>query len=153
VIITEGITQRFLIRVELTPTCWGWLGSFNTHGYGQLWVAELGRCEIASRISWCIYCGSIPQELLVRHSCDNRGCVNPNHLLLGSTLDNAQDRKVRGGFVAENACNVKLTWEDVHAIRWAYEHGQASQRGLAVDYGVAQFTIWSIVNYRSWIES
>jgi hypothetical protein len=78
--------------------------------------------------------GPIPKGLVVRHKCDNRLCINPAHLELGTTKDNAMDREMRGRNKSP------LSIDDVIAIREA----DKSNKELAVMFGVAAVTIWQI---------
>lgn len=74
--------------------CWEWTGIISKHGYGQL---HFGDCASnAHRVSYMVFKGPIKEKLLVCHSCDNRKCVNPDHLWLGTTKDNAQDCVKKG---------------------------------------------------------
>jgi hypothetical protein len=86
--------DRFWSRVDKGAGCWEWTGG-KSDGYGQL-CDEYGRKVRAHRYSYTIHHGPIPSGRVVRHTCDNPGCVNPSHLLLGTQLDNAADRDVRG---------------------------------------------------------
>lgn len=74
--------------------CWEWTGIISKHGYGQF---HFGDCAAnAHRVSYMVFKGPIKEKLLVCHSCDNRKCVNPDHLWLGTTKDNAQDCVKKG---------------------------------------------------------
>lgn len=66
-----------------------------THnGYGQaVWKQEAWR---AHRLSFTVYCGDIPENFAVCHKCDNPPCINPEHLFVGTMLDNHQDRNRKG---------------------------------------------------------
>lgn len=81
--------ELFWKLVEKTNSCWNWIGCKNQKGYGRL--NRKGIKYSAHRYSWLITFGEIPTELFVCHSCDNRLCVNPSHLWLGSAKDNKQD--------------------------------------------------------------
>lgn len=95
-LITDEDARRFMSGVLKTfdeDSCWEWLRSKNTGGYGQVSIA--GRSRTAHRVSYMLFCGDIPEGLLVRHKCDNPGCVRPSHLELGDHMDNSDDRRER----------------------------------------------------------
>lgn len=87
-------TTQFELRVQKSDTCWVWQGSKDSGGYGQIWLDHTS--NKAHRIAYHLYKGELPKELLVRHKCDNRLCVNPEHLELGTHQDNSQDAVSRG---------------------------------------------------------
>lgn len=90
------LAVRFWAKVEKTPTCWEWRGATVT-GYGHISMGGvLGKIRLAHRISWEMHNGPIPDGLHVCHRCDNPKCVRPDHLFLGTDLDNAQDRDAKG---------------------------------------------------------
>ncbi len=79
--------------------CWPWLRAHCSKGYGNVWFG--GRCRQAHCVAYELRVGPIPdgfdgKPLQVRHSCDNPPCINPNHLLVGTNLDNMRDREERG---------------------------------------------------------
>lgn len=75
--------------------CWEYDGPRFARGYGQV-KAEGQNPRLAHRISYEHFNGEVPEGLLVRHRCDNPPCVNPEHLLIGTSGDNARDRSSRG---------------------------------------------------------
>ena len=88
--------ERFWARVNkgLPKECWEWKSASVRGGYGQISVN--GKRAIASRMSWELHNGKIPNGMFVCHHCDNPPCVNPGHLFLGTNFDNALDRTQKG---------------------------------------------------------
>lgn len=70
--------------------CWYWRGSLEEFGYGRL------QSKRAHRLSWTLFNGEIPKGLYVLHKCDIRNCVNPDHLFLGTQIDNMRDMVKKG---------------------------------------------------------
>jgi hypothetical protein len=88
--------DRFNSRIEIKNNgCWEWNGP-RVAGYGR--VGFNGKDCYAHRIQWVIQFGDIPDNLYVLHKCDNRPCVNPDHLYLGTAKDNARDREERNPY-------------------------------------------------------
>jgi len=86
---------RILNRVRFGATdCWHWCGVRNTGGYGRMTYE--GRSQVAHRLAWIAWKGPIPEGMSVLHSCDNRACVNPDHLWLGTYSDNMKDCWAKG---------------------------------------------------------
>lgn len=85
--------DRFWQKVEVTDTCWLWSGATDRDGYGKLEFK--GRHYRPHRLAYELTQGSIPDGLLLRHTCDNRLCVRPGHLIPGTQQDNIQDREDR----------------------------------------------------------
>jgi hypothetical protein len=86
--------QRFWDKVEKTDHCWEWIACKDEKGYGMFHYQGMPRR--AHRLSWSFLNGDIPSifndgKSEICHSCDNRGCVNPDHLFLGNHLINMQD--------------------------------------------------------------
>ncbi len=104
--------EKFEDKYIKTDNCWNWKGKLNSGGYGIF-------CKkVASRWSYILYKGNIPNNIQVCHTCDNRKCVNPDHLFLGSIQDNQQDkvnknRQAKGSKIASSI----ITEEIVYQIR------------------------------------
>lgn len=88
------------IRAEL-GSCWVWTASRDRSGYGKFGRGRLRGWTKASRVSWELAHGAIPNGLWVLHRCDNPPCVNPGHLFLGTARDNNRDTAAKGRFDAQ----------------------------------------------------
>ena len=153
------IEDRFWAKVDRRgpDECWLWTASTITGGYGQIGRGRAGAGnELAHRLSYAINVGPIPEGLVVMHSCDNKLCVNPAHLSVGTQKENVADMDAKGrgrrvGLRGTDSPSSKLTWTKVRRIRNAYERG-ALQVDLAEKFGVGQPCISSIVRGATWVE-
>lgn len=120
--------------------CWEWQGSLNTHGYGHLLIGR-GHNYTAHRLIYRLLVGTLNKHSVVRHSCDNRKCINPDHLLLGTAQDNVNDRVARVALPREPRTAVK-------EIRASKERDSV----LARKYSVALPTIRLVRDGITWRE-
>lgn len=92
----KSAEERFVASYRVSENgCWLWIGAPQSNfSYGSLKVN--GKKIPAHRYSWTRVNGPIPEGLLVCHKCDVPLCVNPDHLFIGTVLDNARDRDSKG---------------------------------------------------------
>jgi hypothetical protein len=149
---------RFWEKVDKTPglgpngSCWVWTGGLVRHGYGGFSVE--GKIQRAHRLA-AEWSGWELEDYFVCHTCDNPPCVNPDHLFLGTALQNTQDmlRKGRKEFLkGEKHPGAKLTNNKVLDIRKLHSEGGSRYIDLAVKFKVSIATIERIVNNHLWKE-
>jgi len=146
-----GIEERFFKYVQKTDTCWNWIGLKAPNGYGRLSVGgRKGGMKYAHRISWALFNGEIPEGLLVCHHCDNRECVNPDHLFVGTYDDNNKDR-IRKGRRCQNMPQTKINFSQVLISRMTYP--MFTQKRLAQKFNVTKNAIWQIIHGKSFISN
>jgi HNH endonuclease/CENP-B N-terminal DNA-binding domain len=150
------IHERFWPKVEKHDECWEWIGAKKNNGYGFLRIPGLNGKPLdwgAHRISWSLHFGEIPKEKHVLHKCDNRSCVNPKHLFLGTNKDNVDDKMKKGrhhSLDREHNPRAKLTTKLVIEIRNKYSSGKVRQIDLATEYGIGQTTVSQICRNETW---
>lgn len=131
--------------------CWEWNKAIDTNGYG---VQQLSRKKKnAHRVSYGLFNGPIPTGMFVLHRCDNRKCVNPSHLFLGTQSDNMADMvsKGRGKTLrGESHNNAKITESIAREIIIKSTLREISQRKIADMFGVSQALVSSILNGKRW---
>ena len=140
--------------------CWIWTGLVNRSGYGQIRAGSRKdgglHTESAHRVAWKLYCGPIPDGkgehgTCVCHHCDNRLCVNPAHLFLGTHSDNMTDKKKKGRVsrqYGETNRSAKLTAAQVVKIR---SIGRSKPlREIAARFGVSAKQISRILRREKW---
>ncbi len=89
------LLYRLFGRCKIVENCWLYLGSAGNSGYGKLRIGHT-KDYSAHRLSFMIFNGEIPDNLCVLHKCDNRRCVNPEHLWIGTKRDNTLDMVIKG---------------------------------------------------------
>lgn len=157
-IVSPAIAGRFWSKVDRTTSheCWNWRGRRDRHGYG-LYTGLRSNTRFAHRIAFIITHNRIPPGV-VRHSCDNPRCCNPDHLLEGTVQDNVSDRvKRRRSANGERNGRSKLTELTVREIlrskqstvQLAREHGLAFKTVRDIRLGINWHHIWLEERQRS----
>jgi hypothetical protein len=139
--------DRFMRWVRIVPDgCWEWTGAPTTGGYGMFQVH--GRSTGAHRAAFIIFRGAIPPSQHVCHRCDNRGCVNPDHLFLDSPAGNMADKVAKGRQASgDRHAATKLADRDVEGLRALRATGR-STNSLAREFGLSQQQVSDICRGR-----
>lgn len=144
--------NRFWSRVEKKgpDECWPWLRYRQRQGYGQFWC---GFPITASRFAYEATHGEgSANGFMVRHTCDNPPCCNPNHLILGTSQNNMDDKHQRGRarYIKGDECSwSKLSEKDIVVIKELIKQGVV-QRRIAEKFGVHPATICYVNRGGSW---
>lgn len=142
----KPIKERFYAKVRIAKSgCHEWTGWKTKGGYGQFCVN--GKVRYAHRVAWQMNY-SDPGESYVLHKCDNRCCVNPEHLFLGTFQDNMDDMraKKRHAFGTRNG-QAKLDDDKARAILASGE----TLKVLANRYNVGIVTVWQVRAHKTWL--
>lgn len=148
--------ERFWDKVTKTCSCWEWNASSRVNGsYGCMKIN--GKLIDTHRISWQICFGEIPKGKYICHSCDNRKCVNPKHLFLGTPRDNVLDAIKKGrlkqhfikpflpGHISPRR---RFNKEQIEAIRKLYANSNKTMEQIGKEYGTYKQAISDIVKRR-----
>lgn len=137
--------------VDRETRCHNWSKGLDAGGYGQIKVK--GKTQNAHRVAYRYLVGEIPAGIHVLHRCDNRRCINPLHLFLGTHAENMQDKAAKGRCgcaKGEASGSAKLTAAQVVEIRALAQNG-FTQKAIGLRFGVSQVTVGDIaVRRKSW---
>ncbi len=170
-----GLKCMILNRHKKIHECWEWQGKVAKNGYGNLTYGFEGKKYhlLAHRVSYEIFKGEIPEKKCVCHSCDNRKCVNPDHLWIGNHKENIQDAKKKcrlkktTGYkhtketkekfklrkphdkrgVKHHLC--KLTQDDVLEIRRLMKT-KIKRKEIVKIFGIKRNYLYDIASYKTW---
>ena len=152
----KGTTMADRLKAKSMPVasgCVEWQGYTNEHGYGMIRSGK--KRELAHRMSYQAAFGEIKDEMCILHRCDNRLCINPDHLFAGTRAENNADNTSKGrqakgrghGKQGEQSHFAKLSIADVDVIR---SSSGLTQKAMAARYGVSQPNISKIICQKTW---
>ena len=142
--------NRFWSKINPAPTdcCWEWLRGKFEDGYGKFYYE--GRNHGAHRVAYLLTKGKIDDGLIVRHTCDNPSCCNPNHLILGTYQDNINDKVKRNRQAkGEKNASTKLSSKQVKEIFLS----KKLQKELAKEFNVTQGLVSAIKRRRIHVDT
>ena len=138
---------------HMRTNCWMWTGAVTSKGYGCIgvWMRDVGKMTIhhTHRVSWWLARRIWPEIFFICHHCDNRLCVRPEHLFIGTAEDNVNDmdRKGRRAVrIGENHPLHRLSKQNVSEIRGSSE----GSRALSERFGVTRAHINDIRRGNGW---
>lgn len=147
----ERFPQIFWARVDKSggpDACWPYRGSRRKAGYGRLVIS--GKYELAHRVAYRLTHDDLPDDVIVRHSCDNPPCCNPDHLRKGDHLANMADRLDRGHYASgADHPMARLTWAAVLRIRDRAATGETAT-SLAQEFGVSLSAAARVISGQTW---
>lgn len=146
------------INIDTQTGCWNWTATLHRGGYGLTWANK--KVRKAHRVSYQLYYGEFDETLYVLHKCDNRKCVNPEHLFLGTALDNARDMISKNRHLesyskiqfkkGELHPSAKITTKDVEEIRKLIDSRIMTQTKIAASYGISSMQVSRIKYKKNW---
>ena len=148
-IIKQRFDNRYVIDED--TNCWNWIRAVSSSGYGSMWNGT--KVVRAHRLSYELYNGTIMNGLFVLHKCDNKKCVNPKHLFLGTQQVNLTDMSIKGRGVnnrGERCGTSKLITEEVVEIQRLLKCTTLEHKEIATMYNVSRQTVSHINSGRRW---
>ena len=145
----ETIGEKLLRNstINLATGCLEWSAALTKAGYGLLYDSSAKKLVYAHRASWMHISGPIPDGLFVCHKCDNRKCINREHLFLGTVLDNARDCVAKNRHAKGERSGVSvLTEQQVVEIRGSDE----PERVICIKYGISRSLVGLIRRGERW---
>lgn len=130
----DPLKVRLMAKIRISESgCWEWTGQVRRDGYGLIW--KDGKAVRAHREMYRLSHPEMLDDAVICHKCDNRGCVNPDHLFAGTRDDNNKDAMKKGRTASGPRSGLsKLTTEQARAIK----EDPRSQTTIAKEYGICQ---------------
>lgn len=146
--------ERLAAKARWEGGCFVWTGDKDSNGYGR--IRHAGRKTYpAHRLAFELFNGAIPKGMVVRHTCDNRACINLDHLELGTQQQNVQDmfdRQRANRAAGEKHGRAKLTQQQVDEIRRRYipRHATHGAAAMGREFKIGSPAIFAILTGRNW---
>jgi len=150
--LNATMVDRFLSKVDIpedAALCWNWTGS-TVKGYGQISNGIKHKSLRSHVVSYLLFKGEVGDKCVL-HRCDNPRCVNPDHLFLGTVLDNVRDMHSKGrnhNVRGEAHGGAKISKTDALTIREMY--GKTPTDKLMADYELSRTQVWRIAKGLRW---
>lgn len=146
------LIERFWKKIKKEESCWIWTAAKLPRGYGFIGKGGRGNGYIyAHRLSYILHKGDIPKGMFILHSCDNPSCVNPDHLFLGTQMDNMKDMRTKDrGTQGDSHPNAIITKQIASSIREEYKKGGTSLSILGRKYGICFQHVHDIIKNKIW---
>lgn len=166
IIDRNNVEKRFLKKFYINEDneCWEWNSASRGNGYGCMKID--GKTIDSHRVSYVLYVGDIEDDLLICHKCDNRKCVNPKHLFIGTKLDNNRDMFNKGRGCSGNRNGARLhpemvrRGENVHLsklkefevenILIEYYFLKIKPKIIYKKYNISKSNIYDILRGKTW---
>lgn len=143
--IRQTLEERFWAKVDTSGDCWVWTANClkdkdGNRRYGLIGAGRRGEGMLyAHRVSWTLHKGAIPKNMKVLHKCDNPQCVNPDHLFIGTQLDNVRDMHEKGragktGPKPGSGAKVNLSSSEIAQLR--LDAATHTNKQLGEKYGI-----------------
>ena len=148
----EPLIDRFWRKVDKSGDCWEWTAAKCSTGYGWIGIGNR-KTQAAHRVVWELTYGPIPDGLCICHKCDNPGCVNPDHLFLGTYGDNMKDMWDKSRHyrrLGKENVWAKLTEDIVRQLRDEWQTKPFNMSQKARDLGIHMSTVERVVKGQTW---
>lgn len=136
----KDVRKRIINRIDISDSgCWDWTLKIRPNGYARTTYKKVS--WYAHRLSYAAFKGEIPEGLDVCHSCDNRKCVNPEHLFAGTRKENMQDavskgRQAKGEDLPQSKLSNDERWQVLEMIRAGFKY-----KAIAKLFNVTRYAI------------